>query len=242
MIPDALNPWVQRLRSAMLHDPSHHLPWRERRAFYEALGDQTAARQLRGWLAILSAQRALPVALIRTPWDPQPLQNLDAAIRYVKGQDYPLPGRGGLSADVMLDASYDAVSEGYDLLMDHYHADGSRACAATYKALLEATGHLNRFEYVHRYSFEGGTTVFSGGLRLGDDQITATDEDWSVLTEGDAAGAAAVALSCTSESSTCDPQKLRAFWMWWLDEALPRACQIARYEQPESVSSDLPDT
>ena len=231
VIPDALDPWVQRLRSAMLHDPSHHLPWRERRAFYEALGDQAAALRLRGWLAILSAQRALPVVLIRTPWDPQPLQNLDAAIRYLRGEAYPLPDHDSLPAGLVLQASYDAASEGYDLFTDHYHADGSRACAATYKALLEATGQLDRFKGVQHLYLEDGTTSFRGGIGLRDDQIMGTDEDWSVLAAvGDAAGAAAVALSCTSESSTCGPQKLRAFWMWWLDEALPRACQIARYQ------------
>lgn len=231
MSPGALDPWVQRLRSAMLHDSSHHLPWRERRAFYAALGDHAAARRLRGWLAILSVQRALPVVLTRTPWDPQPLQDLDAAIRYLRGQAYPLLDGDSLPTELVVQASYDASSEGYDHFTDQFHADASRASAATHKALLEATGHLDRFEgiqYLHR---EDGCLTMNGGVALRDDQITGTDEDWGVLASvGDTAGAAAVALACTSKSARCDPRKLRAFWTWWLDEALPRACQIARYE------------
>lgn len=232
MNPDALDPWVQRLRNAMLHDASHHLPWRERRAFYADLGDHAAARRLRGWLAILSAQRALPLVLTRTPWDPQPLQNLDASIRYLRGEAYPLPNGKSLPTELVVQASYDAVSEGYDHFTDQFHADASRASAATHKALLEATGHLDRFEGIQYLHLENGGLTMKGGVALRDDQIASTDEDWGVLAAvGDAAGAAAVALACSSESASCDPRKLRAYWTWWLDEALPRARQIARFGQ-----------
>lgn len=214
----------------MLDDPQHHLPWRERRAFYEALGDDVQARRLRGWLAILSAQHVLPIVLSTTPWDAQPLQNLDAAIRFLQGEPYPLAEGPEISAEQVIEASYHADSDAYDPLTDMYRADIGRASAATHKALLEATGRLDSFKttkYMHGRRENG---FYFRGLALPDNQILGDDEDWSIFVAvGDAAGAAAVASACTSERSACDPAKLRAFWEWWLYEALPRAAQIIKY-------------
>jgi Immunity protein Imm5 len=220
--------WTSRMREAVQSDVNHHLDWRLRRAFYLALGDDLQSVHMRGWLAILSAQRVLPIILNATPWEPQALQDLDAAVRFLRGWPYPIHGKPSFTPDQVSEASYDACEEGYNLLTDTDRADVIRAQVAAAKALLEVgqTGK-HRFEGIEHYYVTSQGVAFSGTPQP-EDNVTGDDEAWSVLIAvGDAAGAAAVASACGPDTSACDPDKLQTYWMWWLTDAVPLASNLS---------------
>ena len=58
-----------------------------------------------------------------------------------------------------------------------------------------------------------------------------TDEELCENESSDAAGAAAVAFSCGAEGPWCDSERLGAFWVWWLKEAIPEAWETAYREK-----------
>lgn len=81
-----LNDWRERVRQAMLRHPQHHLSWRLRRDFYVELGNETPeARAFRGWLAVLCAQKVLPIAMTHLPDESLPFRQLSAALQLLKG-------------------------------------------------------------------------------------------------------------------------------------------------------------
>ncbi|WP_168733519.1 hypothetical protein [Deinococcus sp. Arct2-2] len=208
-------------------DPLHHLPWRLRRAFYADLGSEAGGRRVKGWLAILSAQRVLPLVLSATPWEPQPLQDLDAAVRFLRGWTYPIHDEPGFTPERVSLASYDSGEGGYDFFTDESRADVLRAAVAAGKALLEASSDRDPFGGASNIHQHGESLTFSS-VKQADEDIEGDDEMFSVLIAvGDAAGAAAVASACGPETSSCDPERLAAFWTWWLDDALPLAFKLA---------------
>jgi hypothetical protein len=215
------------MRAAMEGHPQHHLPWRLRRTFYADLGSGAYGRRVKGWLAILSAQRVLPLVLRAIPWEPQPLQDLDAAVRFLRGWTYPIHDEPGFTPDRVSQASYDSGDGGYDLFTGESRADVMRAAVAASKALLEASNDRDPFEGASNIHQHGKSLTFSS-VSQADDDIQGDDETFSVLIAvGDAAGAAAVASACGPETSACHPERLAAFWSWWLDDALPLAFKLA---------------
>jgi hypothetical protein len=50
-----------------------------------------------------------------------------------------------------------------------------------------------------------------------------TDMDWARVGKSDAAAAAAIAWSCTPDSYQPDVDKLKSFWEWWFNTAIPEA-------------------
>ncbi|AWT34293.1 hypothetical protein GCM10008956_24630 [Deinococcus arenae] len=211
MSHEQLNAWRERFRAAVQAHPRHHLHSTLRRDFYLDLDDDLFTRRFQGWLAVLAAQRVLPILMEFTPYEALPFREINACIRLLRRDD-----------ELQQDEVADIVDHGYhasgtfagsDLVTDVQYFHVAAVERAAYKALLEVAGWRNPFDR----AVPPGTP---------DDQWP-DDEHWAMLGVGDTAGCAAVAASCSATSFTCDPQRLLAFWTWWLDTAWPQAEQYA---------------
>lgn len=218
------------MRENMLEHSEHHLDWRLRRAFYLELGQETAwARAFRGWLAVLCVQKVLPILLKVHPAERQIFDELSASIAYLQGQASPHDLRR------LLDDSYHG--HWYGLLDFCGHPPPENALAvrmASFKGMLE----------VKNWDEDYGWLEPLWELTVLDEHNQpkeTTDEDWIHLAMiGDAASAAAVAFACTETSPSCYPDKLRAFWTWWLDDGWSMAERLAHTYPSPTTPPELP--
>ncbi len=224
---EVLGRWRERLRGAMLADPRHHLDFALRRAFYLELGQETRlVRAFRGWLAVLCVQKVLPIILQATPSDREPLDELSACISHL------LDAEMLLSLRRTLDSNYHGSWVHLQYFYPELPENALAVRMASFRAMQEVKHWDNDYGWLD--PFETARMVDGRGQDL-----PTTDADWvGSAGVGDAASTAAVAFACSEESTVCDPEKLRAFWEWWLDEGWERALFFAS-ELPQRLARPL---
>jgi hypothetical protein len=226
--------WFQSLLDValdeMLADTHHRLSPRRRRQIYESLArsSEPATQQAQRWLAVLAAKRVLPLFERLFPDDDLPREILDAAVGVLQGSV------DDARTAELEDEGYHASGNawGYEEL-DEITWPASLAADAAYHALKEARG-FQPLKHLEQYHMDG--TVTSPSQE--DEAFTAEpepsrgdtwlDEDICTGNDTDTAAAAAVASSCREDGPVCDPAKLRVFWTWWLEDAVPTAIEAAR--------------
>jgi len=225
-LPEALQALVNTALAEMQADPGHRLSHQRRGQIYAALGPLTEdiGRKARGWLAVNTARRVLPTFQEAFPDDTLPQQLLDMAVSI-------LQGRGdAAAADELQEWGYNASGNawGYDEAEVPWNAD--LAGSAAYHALKEARGqpplqYLDRVFKLGVVAWPSGEPVMEYPTPQPATQFT--DEDLCQNDASDTAANAAVAFACEAGGPTCDPDKLREFWTWWLMEAIPEAWETA---------------
>jgi len=228
---------VQALASAALDemaaDRQHHMPPKLRQAIYAALAGapDPALRAAPNWLAVLAAQHVLPLFQAKCPDDELPPALLAAAIAFLEGRLDDATAAG------MEEQGYRASENAWGYEQGELPWPVGLAADAAYHALKEARGHqpLTDLEaYLRR-----GTVVLDPSEERSDEpapQLTPApagepalnDEALCQLDNRDTASIAAVAWASSEFGPTCDPERLQAFWTWWLQEALPAALEAAR--------------
>jgi hypothetical protein len=203
----------------MLDDPQHHLAPRYRRAIYKAFGPwaEPPACRVQAWLAILAAERVLPIYYAESPTaiSPRPDGLISLARRVARER---------LTRD---------AEEVEDALEQAYHSYGHLwvstipiprnvylAVSAAYDALLEASAVAEPLSYLSDIYL----LAADGQVRRGD---TWSDEELAGGGSADAASSAAIAYARSPQNMPTAPQKLRAFWEWWLTKAIPTAWRWA---------------
>ena len=226
--------WLQSLFDVALDemqaDAQHRLSPQRRRQIYGVLARSAdpAMQQAQGWLAVLAAKRVLPLFEHLFPDDDLPREILDAAVGVLQGSV------DDTRAAELEDEGYNASGNawGYEEL-DEITWPAALAADASYHALKEARGFqpLRRLEqYVtvgtvtSPFQEDEAFTMEPEPIR-GD---TWLDEEICTVNDTDTAAAAAVASSCREDGPVCDPARLRAFWAWWLEDAIPMAIKAAR--------------
>lgn len=230
MLQTLLNVALNEVRA----DPHHRLAPQRRRQIYDALlhSADPAMQQAQGWLAVLAARRVLPVFEQTFPGDDLPREILNAAVGVLRGDI------DDARAAEIEDEGYHTVGNtwGYDEV-DEITWPASLAADASYHALKEARG-FQPLNHLDRYHTVGTVTFLFQDGELQDDAFspepepirgdTWSDEEVCTVNDTDTAAAAAVASSCREDGPVCDPEKLLAFWTWWLVEAIPTAIEAAR--------------
>jgi hypothetical protein len=216
VLPAAVVQPIGEALAAMRGDRQHQLAPGRRRAIYAAFGPwrDAQASRVRAWLAILAAERVLPI--YHAEWSeisPRPEELIALARRLAEGALTPD------DAEVA-----EAVEHGYHAYghLWFYDIPHNVYCAvsAAYDALLEACAirePLSGLESVYLFAPDGQ------GLR-GD---AWSDEELAGSGAADAASSAAIATARSPQNTPTDPGKLRVFWEWWLSEAIPHAWRLA---------------
>jgi len=231
--PESLAKSITEAVELVEASPTHHLDWRHRREMYKTFGSASdpTVLKVRGWLAVLSAQYVLPL------FEKRPLATLISDDPNFEG----VPRRAIDAAINMLHDSADQQVVAYvhnDAYMTFgtwgdgdpsFSMKATTAGFCSYKAMLEVMGNLEPFALAE--SFHKGTKPGLPQDNSRTDWISGdefTDTDWAEIAAcGDAAGCAAIAYACDPNSlDQCDPEKLKAFWTWWLLEAIPKAWAI----------------
>lgn len=235
-LPDSVQALAAAALAEMQADPQHRLAPKRRQALYAALAGapDPALRAAPSWLAALAAQRVLPLFQARCPEDELPPALLATAVGVLAGkldaatagemeargyrashsawgyEEGELPWPVGLAAD----AAYHALKEarGQQPLMD-----------------LEAVLRQATVQLQPRASGEPASLLASAPAEQREPAESGLhDEVLCQMDNSDTAALAAVAAASSEFGPTCDPQRLQAFWTWWLQEALPGAVAAAR--------------
>jgi hypothetical protein len=216
-LPPAVAERIDAALAAMRAHPQHHLTPHLHRAIYAAFGpwsDPPACRA-QAWLAILAAEHVLPIYRAEWPREitPRPEDLITVARRLAEGA---LTREAGEVTEA-LEHGYHAYGHLWVLdIPDNVYL----AVSAAYDALCEACAlsePLSDLTSVYLFAPHGQ------GLR-GD---AWSDEELAGSGSADAASSAAIALACSPQNTPTDARKLRAFWEWWLTEAIPQAWRRA---------------
>lgn len=226
-MPEKLTTLVTAALAEMRANPSHRLPYQHRREIYGAFENHQIGRDALGWLAVIAARRVLPIFQRAFPDDALPQQLLDTAVGVLRGQV------DEETVEEMQELGYNAAGHvwGYD--EDEMPWNVDMAGGAAYHALKEARGqeplqHLDKIFNLGVVDLASGEMVAEYPQPISGDQFA--DEELSQIGSSDVAAKAAVAFSCGVEGPHCDPEKLCAFWTWWLKEAIPEAWETAHRE------------
>jgi hypothetical protein len=245
-LPSSLYVPLDEARMAMEEHPGHHLaPYYRTRIYQVLMRDRNPFIKAknggaRGWLAVLSAEKVLPVfehGSFRVEDIPKgklelPSQLLDLSKRVMHNDISP-------SQALQEAAALDAHQE-FNMMLNesNYDPEGFPVNAimaglAAATALGEACGlddlSLLQGDERRRWLSEpirGKTSQVERDSAQAFSQDDPIDETFVLKVNPDAAAYAAVAYSCGINSTKCDPQRLRGFWTWWLTEALPKAWKL----------------
>jgi hypothetical protein len=220
--PSSLNLFVKEAHNYIASDPSHHLDWHIRERIYPALGpvDDPIVRSVRGWFAVLTAQRVLAL------YDPPIAEHL--ARRLLKATEDYLKRVGVEDTVRALEMRGYYVFPYWTPNIPDYPYQHYLAARAIRKAAHETLGYLvEPFKAVaslREKPVEEKTLSLRGRFS---DLMHYSD------TVGDCAGLASLAYSWIQgyeDEITLTPDKSLEFWSWWLDEALSAAWQNSKDE------------
>ena len=210
-------------------DPRHHLQPQRRQALYAALAGAAdpALRTAAYWLAVLAAERVLPLFRAQCPDDELPPALLATAIGVLEGRV------DAATAAEMEEQGYRASKNAWGYEAGELPWPVGLAADAALRALKEARGYQPLTDLGPL--LRRGTVELQPGPEDAPPLLppepagpALNDEDLCQMESGDTASLAAVAAASSEFGPTCDPERLRAFWAWWLQEALPAALAAAR--------------
>jgi hypothetical protein len=230
--PDRVQALADAAFAEMQADPQHRLAPSRRQAIYAVLASapDAALRAAPNWLAVLAAQRVLPLFQARCPKDELPPAVLATAIGVLEGK------LDAAAAAEMEARGYAASRNAWGYEDDELPWPVGLAADAAYHALKEARGHQPLNDLPAR--LKRGTVALQSSdpppaapLPPAPDELQ--DEALCQMDNSDTAAIAAVAAASSEFGPTCDPERLLIFWTWWLREALPRAVAAAK-ARPEA--------
>jgi hypothetical protein len=226
LIPEVISRIIETAEKDVHADNHHHLSYKRRKEIYDAFlesSDDVAGKAMR-WLAVITAQKVLPLFQKEYPDDALPEELITTAISILHGEG------NETTVDDIQEQGYLAsgASWGYDEEEISWNAD--LAGRSAYHALMEARGlkPLENMDMIYEIGVVGmpsGKWIEKFPEPKGADQFT--DENLCEFPNCDTAGIAAVAFSCQPGGPVCDKSKLKQYWIWWLTEAIPKAWEIA---------------
>ena len=240
-LPDSVQTLAAAALAEMQADPQHRLAPRRRQALYAALAGapEPALHAAPNWLAVLAAQRVLPLFQARCPEDELPPALLATALGVLAGKV------DAATAGEMEAQGYRASQNAWGYEEGELPWPVGLAADAAYHALKEARGHkplgpaglkaVLRQGTVELQTPEAGepaSTLAAASAEPSEQAWPGVhDEVLCQMDNSDTASLAAVAAASSEFGPTCDPRRLLEFWTWWLQEALPGAVAAARRAQ-----------
>lgn len=238
-VPKALKPAITNALRRILDDPNGEFGPLRRKAFmtsWHSLGILDAALAYQ-FLNLLTAEHVLPVYEMyeHLGWTnnwyhkemPMRIIQITKAILVHEIPEYV--------ATTIPNSYHNVIGNMADgmacnALMALYASHGALTVCSKYTPLSE-------FENLSRIAFVGTYQVNASTGQLEKEDASAiqgeqfSDMDWAKSGKSDTAAAAAIAWSCTPD--TCQPHvdKLKSFWEWWFNTAIPEAWSMTGYQE-----------
>jgi hypothetical protein len=213
LLPIALSQAIEGAQKALRSDPKGTLLPYHREAIYKAIDLVSASRatNVRGWLAVITAEYVQSIWQQEMPQNALPAQLIDTSKRLLRGEI-----KSEL-ASIQIDHAWEELED-----LGSTPADmriGSRpfyAGAAAAQALTETLG-FRPFDYLDIDNNTSNSDLDQG----------TTDAAWyaSIAYAGRENWEPFAALE---KGPAPTPEKRKEFWDWWLLEAAPRAWQAAQ--------------
>jgi|GEM_PF-980021 len=228
VLPAVVTQQIEKALIALQIHPQQTLMPIERLAIYDAFGFRSNLQEqrVRAYLALITAQRVLPLWQVAFPSDDMPKRMLvlaEGVLRRTVDTE--------VAAREMADAWYHHPQSGdsEEYVLWHIYCAGEAAL----NAVSEALGKNPLAERIQDYT----SANHKDPIYIKDAE-TITDNDL-VYGVADTASSAAIAYAGRIDGgdgylidSPSDPEKRREFWEWWLTEAIPQAWELAA-EQPQ---------
>lgn len=223
--------YTQEALDFIMSNSSHAFTPVHRKAFYDMLslhsGDMY--QRIRGFIALESAQHVLPIfyqSKFAVDAMPErvyalPQTTIDLAKRILQKETIQrsivqnIMDQGYESFGILIQEASDAP--------EMFPVNAVWAGKTAHVALLEVLG-IDIFQNLQTHIVVGRT--LEGKLQY-DSWQNVSDEVFVLRTDGDAAGAAALAFASSATNTICNPLKLQEFWEWWLTKAIPQAWELA---------------
>jgi hypothetical protein len=203
-LPEILQQQLDQAEQAMLEHPRHELLPFYRLNIYKTIrsfGD-TFASTMRARLALSVAYHVLPIWESARPHNPTPQHLLKAAENVLEG-------------NISKEAAYTLANRDY--FTDTFDYANYDPIGNAHEALIAAAGALN--ETLGFYALDPLLDI--------DEQTSDRELDpWSY----DTAAWGVEAVAGRTKAADSDPIQRRAFWLWWLWEAIPEAYRAASTE------------
>jgi hypothetical protein len=223
-LPPHITAFLEDGLNRMHAHAEHHFDWRVRRDLYQAIRalPPHQAYAVHGWLAVITAEHVLPIFTAAINDDPLPKKLLASARQVMEGV---VPQDSAVVLE-LLEEGY--TGTGIDCLdwRDTVNYAAEYAGTATYKALLEANGAYDMLEDTEQHISGQTVQVFNWQETVAPAAVT----DYHIAelaAYSDTASAAAIAYACHNDRYQLEPQRLKAFWEWWVQEAIAEAWQRA---------------
>jgi hypothetical protein len=219
-----------------------------RAALYtEIEANASTARQIRARLAFASAQKVYPIVEDYTDYWETRLQDALEMLRALADRSEKPEG-----LDELTDFFYHACGnwawlsedeEGYPYVPGKYTLSADYGAMTLYKALGEAAGGRKKpFDSLKNFqSFpipsvpksldpDAYKAFFTQLVESNPQLVSGLQFDEAKIADlagaGDAAGVAACAFAVDDQTERLDPAQFKAFWVWWLNVAVPDACSV----------------
>jgi hypothetical protein len=204
MRPNVLDETLVQAFNRMNHDPKHLLPPIYRSAVYQALIASPGGARALSFLAIITAHRVLPVWERAFPADLTAQRMMGLAGRVMAGRvDLRMADEAMEEASQQLSHLWSKSDLSPTLEQSFYAGD------AALNALATALG-WGDFVFLREHVWEETDT---------DDDVGSDDADTALL--------ARMALTHGQWEDCFDVAKSREFWVWWVTDAVTKACQAA---------------
>lgn len=214
-VPKDIQAMVLNGLQRMNEHPDHHYDWRNRRDMYQLMQDKYGqeGRDAGRWLALITAKKVLPIFTSTIPDDPLP-QNLVYAAHQIMTQVISSESE---SISGLLDDGYHGTGIDCVLWRSVTAYNAEYAGHAAYCSLGEAMGYPSLLQKTEEYARVDAEITRTTPEKITDLDIAHIDA------YGDTAGAAAIAASSQKKHLRLNRKKLRAFWKWWAEIAIPEA-------------------
>lgn len=238
-VPEALKPAITNALSTIMDDPNGEFGPIRRKAFmasWHSLNIPVATLAYQ-FLNVLAAEHVLPV------YEGQ--EHLSWTNNWYHKE---MPRRiiqiakATITQEIPEDVASNAAALYHTMIGnmgDGMPCNAFVALQAAYRALRVCSDYkpLSEFENLSRIAFVGtfkintstGQAEKQEGRALRGEQFS--DMDWAESGKSDAAAAAAIAWSCTPDTYLPQVNKLKSFWEWWFNTAIPEAWNMIGYRE-----------
>jgi immunity protein Imm5 of predicted polymorphic toxin system len=224
-LPEEVQLAIGEASKVILISPTHEMGQNHRRRIYRALHSTPRGEVGCQWLALLAAQRVLPIYEHALAKIDEYREKDQFGVNAIQKPRYMLKAmeqviRGMIPRESISEARYDFygfMHIGLDKRVPYL------ALSAAYEAVCEVMGAIPLQTQVSKaVRHEDGTIEYVSSDQWTDEELAGAGAN-----ADDAAVNAAYAYAQNSDTSQFDYQKVLEFWSWWLEEAIPQAWKMA---------------